>query len=151
MIAMRQPFVFRLESVLRLRVRAEQKMCGPVAAAQARVRDCELRVKNIEQRIEAAGAQLERDLKRGLVDGARVSAHAAHVAALRAQANQAKRELGAANARLAVAQEALNKAMSQRKSLQKLRERHQDLWSQREQKEQSAVNDEVAARMFGWT
>jgi flagellar export protein FliJ len=143
---MTEGFTFRLESVLRLRIDAQQKQQRTVADAQLALRALEDELSAIERDGQAARSELSQHLSTGNLDANWLRLNALHVQALQSQAAALIGKIHLARQSLASAQEQLAAATAQRKSLEKLRERQHDRFAATEQKRERNVQDEIAAR-----
>jgi flagellar export protein FliJ len=140
-------FTFRLDSVLRLCVHAEQREQRKVADAQVKLRDLQTKLQDTESVVASATAELRKHIGSGHLDARWLLQHSHHTQDLRARAAALSDEVFHAGLALATAQEVLVVASAQRKSLEKLKERQHEQFSLGEKKAERNVHDEIAARV----
>ena len=139
-------FVFRLESILRLRVHAEHEQQRVVASAQLKLRNFQQQLASVESQIDSAAGELRHHVREKDLDARWLLLHAHHTQSLRSQAAAISDEIFHAGLALTTAQEQLVIATAQRKSLEKLRERDQEQFEAEEARRERRVHDEIAAR-----
>jgi flagellar export protein FliJ len=139
-------FTFRLESVLRVRLHAEQQEQRAVADAQRKLFRLQTQLEEMQAGIETSSVELRKHIGSGQLDARWLLQHAHHAQDLRARAAALSDEIFHAGLALTTAQERLVVASAQRKSLQKLRERQLEQFATLEQKRERNVHDEIAAR-----
>ncbi|HEX8525229.1 MAG TPA: flagellar export protein FliJ [Tepidisphaeraceae bacterium] len=141
-------FVFKLESVLRLRVHAEQKRQRELAEAQRRITELQGELDAVEREVGEATAQLRDKLAAARIDPRWLLLHAHHMQSLRARSSAISEEMFQAGLAVETAQEALVVACAERKSLEKLRQKQHEQHDLMQERGERVVLDEIAARGF---
>ncbi len=140
-------FTFRLDSVLRLRIHAEQSEQRAVANAQLTLQGLQEQLHAMESRIVSSSAQLRKHIGGREPDARWLLQHAHFAQDLRTQATALSDQVFQAGLALATAQEILVVASAQRKSLEKLKHRQREQHAATEDKHERNVHDEIAARL----
>ena len=139
-------FVFSLESVLQLRVHAEQHCQRALAVAQSRAAELERQLTKFESRLAAAGADLQACLRSATVDPAELATHVRYKHDLVWEIEQLQADLTSARSSAEQAKAELLAAATQRKSLEKLRERQREQWRTEQHRRERLAHDDLATR-----
>jgi flagellar export protein FliJ len=140
-------FVFSLESVLNLRIRGEQQCQRDVAAIQKQVSDLDSQLTDVSRRTARSAAEIRACLHASSLNPTELATHARYHQFLSNQSQDLSAQLTSARAALDHAKAALNSAISQRKSLEKLRQRQHEHWLAAQQKLERRSHDDLAARL----
>ena len=140
-------FTFSLESVLSLRIRAEQQCQRDVAASQRRFADLESQLRDVSRESALSTEQIRAHLRGVSPDPSALATHARYHQFLSKQCNDLHTQILAARAMLDEAKASLQSAISQRKSLEKLRERQHEQWLAAQHKHERRTHDDLAARI----
>src|SRR5688500_17075164 len=139
-------FLFSLESVLQLRVHAEQHRQRELALAQSRCTQVQRQLGELESRLAAASAELRACLRNVSVDPAELATHVRYKHDLVWEIEQLQRDLNSARLAVDEAKAALISATTQRKSLERLRERQHEHWRAEQHRRERLAQDDLAAR-----
>jgi flagellar export protein FliJ len=151
-------FRFRLQRVLDLRARTERDAATALVSAQ----ETADAARDAQQRMEQARGALAASMMTGMAvdasDGAAQSTPGASVGALRnlsflldrldERVASAAQQSNAAQHAVTVHEEALRAAYRDRRTLDRLRERHHDAWRAGEAAQDRAAMDEIALTRF---
>ena len=139
-------FVFALDSVLQLRLREEQRQQRIVSEASARLREIQIHLDDLDRQLCAATADLRAHLSQSRSNARWLNHHSRHEKSLCARRQEIERQLHQARRAHDAALKDLAAASAQRKSLEKLRERHEQQWRAEHDKAERATEDELGAR-----
>lgn len=138
---------FELQSVLDHRVRVEQQRQRELAAVAAEVAGLEQRLRDLDEQAREATDDLRRRHLHGRVDVTVLSAHRRFQFAAQRKAMDLAEAIAAASRRRDEARRLLVDASTQRKVLEKLRERRQAAWQAQISRRENAELDEIAMRL----
>lgn len=143
-------FRFRLESVLEHRRLVEMQHQRHVAEIEQERRTLEDRIRSCQQRLLAERDSLRAELvQAGTLDVNRLRLQASVSNGIVAQAERSVVELAGVHARLKEARAGLLKATTERKAVERLRERAVEAWRLRERKREERELDELNVMRAG--
>jgi flagellar export protein FliJ len=147
-------FRFRLQRVLDLRARSERDAATALVSAQ----DVETAARAAEARLQASRAELAERMTLGMAGGAAAPAGSARVGELRNMnvlLEHLDRHVSSASAQSAEAarsvqarEDALRAAYRERRTLDRLKERHQEQWQSDAAAADRTLMDEIALTRF---
>ena len=144
---MRATFRFRYQSLLDLRVRAEEASQRALAAAQRQAQTLRAQIEAMDQAMASSRLELA-DALTGQVEVSRVAAVAALGAEQQTHRRAIEREITAQLPAVEQARQDLAEASRQRRVLEQLRDRHADAWRLRQRRRDQAAMDEIAAAQW---
>jgi flagellar export protein FliJ len=139
-------FVFTLESVLQLRIHAEQQCQRDLAAAQAQVVQTQHQLLDIANKINRAQRELRECLNQPPIDPARLAAHSRYQQTLTSEDQRLHAQLQTSSRAADDARSLLSMATAQRKALEKLRARQHDEWRAEQARRERSAHDDLTIR-----
>ena len=140
-------FVFQLQGVLRRREIVEQEKQRAFAVAQSVKTAAQAELKNLDESVQQALADLRANHLTGSLDLSFLAAHRRFMLAMQRQGLVLMQKLQEAQKKVDAAQTELAEAAKQRKIIEKLRERQQARWAEEIGRKEAAQLDEVATQM----
>ena len=140
-------FTFTLESLLQLRLRAEQQCQRDLASAQARLAQIETQLRVLCAQVDRAAADLRNSLHNTPLNPLHLATHARYQQSLAAESSRLQDNLNQARRALDHAKSALKSAASQRKSLEKLRQRQHEQFRLDHLKRERTTHDDLSTRI----
>jgi len=143
-------FVFQLEGVLKHRKHIEQQRRRILAEAQARMTQLQAQLRQLDDTVQRAGADLRQYHLTGRLDMNFLAAHRRFTLASQRQALGLVQKMALVQRQVQEAQAALAEAAKQRKVIEKLRERHHERWSTALGRRELSEQDEIAMQLSYW-
>jgi flagellar FliJ protein len=140
-------FVFKLEPLLKHRVRLEEAQQRALAKLLREKLIIETQLRNQQQSISDDKSHMAQSLS-GHVDVARIRQHAAHVHRATVHAQQAAFRLLELNHQIESARAKLNDAVRDRKAIEVLRERQHTKWLTEQKRREATQLDEAATQRY---
>jgi flagellar FliJ protein len=140
-------FIFRLDSVLHLRVHAEQHCQRALAVLQTKLNDLQSlrRLKLVD--LEVASSEFRKRLTAHRPVATELADHSRHVHELQQQMAETDVRLEDCRREMQAAHAALVEATAERKAMEKLRERDHALWLAEQLKQERRQGDETARQL----
>lgn len=143
-------FVFKLEAVLRQRQQIEQQKLRDLAVRQQQAVALEQELRALNDSAEQATSDLRSSRLVGPIDLAFLSAHRRFMGAMGRQAFVLAQKIASAQKLVDQARTALADAAKNRKAIEKIREKHLDLWKREQVRKEQDLLDEVGMQIaFG--
>lgn len=140
-------FIFKLHGVLRHREMLEQEKQRAFALAQAEKAGAQAALKNLDEAVQRALADLRANHLTGSLNLSFLAAHRRFMMAMQRQGLELMAKLQEAQKKVDAVQAELAEAAKQRKVMEKLRERQQSRWAQEIGRKEAAQMDEMATQM----
>jgi len=141
-------FRFRLENVLRHRRNIERDRKRDLAEALARLGALQDELADIVRRMRQADADLRAGGLSGRLDMGFLAAHRRFMVSMRQKALGLAQKIRAAQAEVEQARAAVVQAATDRKVMEKLRERKLAAWMERVSAQQDRAYDEIGMRLY---
>jgi flagellar export protein FliJ len=138
-------FAFRLDRLLAVRAAVEQLRAGSLGVATSESEQCRARHAERCQLVEDAGRQIADQRSAALPAGLHV-AYSLSLQASHLHADATGAALDAAELRKQEALDAFTNSRVARRSIERLRERHEEAWKVEENRTEQAALDEMASR-----
>lgn len=142
-------FVFNLDGVLRHRALVEREKQRVLADRQALVAKLTRELREMDQQVQAATAQLRDSKLVGRLDLSFIAAHRRYTLAMQRRAIEQARRIATAQHAAEQARAELVEAARERKVIEKLRERRYQQWKADVDRREAAQLDEVGTQMSG--
>jgi flagellar FliJ protein len=140
-------FTFNLEGVLRHRKLHERQKQRVLAERQAMVAQLTRELREMDQQVQAATAQLRESKLLGRLDLAFITAHRRYTLAMQRRAIDQARRIALAQQAVEQARAELVAAARERKVIEKLRERRYQQWQEEQQRKEAAQLDEIGMQL----
>jgi flagellar FliJ protein len=140
-------FLFNLEGVLRHRKNVEQQRQREVAEVQAQMTHLQAQLRALDAQVQATNDDVRQNRLLGTVDVNFLTAHRRYLLATQKQAVEIAERMAAVQIKLDEARRALIAAATERKVLEKLREKQEFAWRQEMSRKENAALDEVVTQM----
>jgi flagellar FliJ protein len=140
-------FVFRLESVLRQRKRAEQEAQRELAHRQATLVSFQNDLQALDEALRAASDDMRNNHLTGALDLNFLAAHRRFVNAMQRQGMNLVQKIAAAQRAVDEARALLAEAAKRRKVIEKLREKQLARWQQEQDRRETAAMDEIGSQI----
>jgi flagellar protein FliJ len=141
-------FVFKLESVLRQRLRIERQRQRDLALAMEQMRQLEQELRSLNNSMQATAEQLRRGHLIGRLDMGLLAAHRRYAAAMQRKGQALVQRLAAMQPQLAAKRAEVIEAAKRRKAIELLKQRRFEQWQAEESRREQAALDEVSNQMF---
>lgn len=143
-------FIFQLEGVLKHRKHIEQQHQRAMAQAQVQMTQLQAQLRQLDQSVQHAGADLRQNHLTGRIDLNFLAAHRRFTLATQRQALALVQKMALVQRQVQEAQSALAQAAKNRKVIEKLRERHHERWSTALGRRELTEQDEIAMQLSYW-
>ncbi|HEY8666988.1 MAG TPA: flagellar export protein FliJ [Tepidisphaeraceae bacterium] len=140
-------FKFQLEAVLRQRHYIEQQRQRELAFVQAQMSELQTQLRSLNNSVQMTNDDLRVNHLIGKLDMNFLGAHRRFMAATQRQAIALMQRMAIIQRDLEAAQKALAAAATQKKAIEKLRERNLQRWRDDLNRRESAELDEIATQM----
>lgn len=140
-------FVFRLESVLRQRKRAEQEAQRELAHRQATLVSLQNDLQALDDALRAASEDMRNNHLTGALDMNFLAAHRRFVNAMQRQGMNLVQKVAAAQRSVDDARALLAEAAKKRKVIEKLREKQLARWNEEQGRKETAAMDEIGSQI----
>lgn len=140
-------FVFQLQGILRHREMVEDEKQRAFALAQSEKAAAQAELKELDETVQQALADLRANHLTGSLDLSFLAAHRRFMLAMQRQGLVLMQKSQEAQKKVDIAQIALAEAAKQRKVMEKLRERQQARWAEEIARKEAAQLDEVATQI----
>ena len=140
-------FVFRLESVLRQRKRAEQEAQRELAHRQATLVSLQNDLQALDDALRAASEDMRNNHLTGALDMNFLAAHRRFVNAMQRQGRNLVQKVAAAQRSVDDARALLAEAAKKRKVIEKLREKQLARWNEEQGRKETAAMDEIGSQI----
>src|SRR6266567_2151725 len=140
-------FAFKLEGVLRHRKNVEQQRQRDVAGVQAQMTRLEEQLRALDAEVQTTNQDVRQNRLTGRIDLNFLTAHRRYLLATQRQAMELAERMAAVQIKLDEARRALVQAATERKVLEKLRERQELAWREEMGRSEAAALDEVVTQM----
>src|SRR4051812_30104701 len=140
-------FVFRLETVLRQRKRAEQEAQRELAHRQAKLVGLQTDLQALDQGLRKAADDVRDNHLTGKLDLNFLAAHRRFVNAMQRQGLNLVQKIAAAQRSVDEARGLLAEAAKQRKVIEKLREKQLARWNDEQSRKETAAMDEIGSQI----
>src|SRR4051794_7518015 len=116
-------FVFKLESVLKMRKRVEQEKQRELALREAKVVELKAALTELDQSLRAASDDLRQNHLTGAINLSFLTAHRRFLLSMRRQGIQIAQQIATAQLHVDEARKQLAEAAKRRKAIERLREK----------------------------
>ena len=140
-------FSFSLEGVLRHRRNIEHEMQRDLAMVQVKMTALETQLRQLDAEVHSSNEGVRRNHLTGLLDLSFLAAHRRYLAATQKRAMEIAQQMAAVQRQLEAARLVLAEAARDRKILEKLREKQEEVWRHDLNRKESAEQDEAAMQM----
>jgi flagellar FliJ protein len=140
-------FVFRLETVLRQRKRAEQEAQRELAHRQAKLVGLQNDLQSLDQALRKASEDVRDNHLTGTLDLNFLTAHRRFVNAMQRQGLNLVQKIASAQRSVDEARGLLAEAAKQRKVIEKLREKQFARWNDEQARKETAAMDEIGSQI----
>lgn len=141
-------FIFNLDGVLRQRKQVERDRQRALAEKMAEVHRLSEELRQMDQSMQSAVADVRENRLRGPIDLAFIAAHRRYTMAMQRKATDQARRIVAAQQIADAARVELAEAAKQRKIIEKLREKRYQLWKMELERKAAMEMDEVGMQML---
>jgi flagellar FliJ protein len=143
-------FVFQLEGLLRHRKRMEQDRQLVLAQRAAYMSQLQRELRELNQTVQHASADLRAGHLTGQLDMGYVAAHRRFMLATQRKALALVQKMALVQRQVEEAQRDLAEAAKQRKIVEKLRQRHRDRWMEALSRRELSELDEIGMQLSYW-
>jgi flagellar FliJ protein len=143
-------FVFQLEGLLKHRKRMEQDRQRIMAERAAQMSRLQSELRELNQTVQRAGAEMRSGHLTGELDMDYLSAHRRFMLATQRKALALVQKMALVQRQVDEAQRDLAEAAKQRKIVEKLRQRHRDRWMQALARRELSELDEIGMQLSYW-
>jgi flagellar FliJ protein len=140
-------FVFKLDGVLRQRKLAEEQKQRELAVVEAEMASLEAQLRELDQSLQSTTADVRANRLTGRLDLGFLAAHRRYTLAVQRKAVGLAEQMAAVKVRLDAARRGLADAATQRKVLEKLRDKRQAEWAAARARREMADLDEIGTRI----
>jgi flagellar FliJ protein len=141
-------FIFNLDGVLRQRKQVERDRQRALAEKVAEVHRLSEELRQMDQSMQSAVADVRENRLRGQIDLAFIAAHRRYTMAMQRKATDQARKIVAAQQIADAARLELAEAAKQRKIIEKLREKRYQQWKMELERKAAMEMDEVGMQML---
>lgn len=141
-------FIFNLDGVLRQRKQVERDRQRALAEKMAEVHRLSEELRQMDQSMQSAVADVRENRLRGPIDLAFIAAHRRYTMAMQRKATDQARRIVAAQQIADAARLELAEAAKQRKIIEKLREKRYQQWKMELERKAAMEMDEVGMQML---
>lgn len=140
-------FSFSLEGVLRHRRNIEHGKQRDVAIVQAKMTALEMQLHSLDAEVKTSNDSVRQNHLTGVLDLSFLAAHRRYLASTQKRAIEIAQQMAVVQRQLDAARKILADAARERKVLEKLREKQEEVWRAELRRKEAAEQDEVAMQM----